>query len=144
MSRSRFNRIHRGDDVGRDRLSTFQMGNVREINTSIPRRRVRGARQTQKLVFRKLVSVINNELSIYFTRDASPVPSVYSDARSDGKRGILSQSSALPIFNFVIVREKIPISSSNYYKIITNMLKNAFIFRCIYELNMPWFLFCSF
>lgn len=94
-SLSRFNRaVYRSGDVGTIvRLSTFQMEDVEEINTSIPRRRVWGARQTQKLVFRKLVSVINNELSIYFTREPLTTrrSSVYSGVHRDRERGILSR-----------------------------------------------------
>lgn len=62
------------------RLSTFRTGDAREINTLAPtaKRASEGARQTQKLVFRKLVSVINNELSIYSTREPTRRrPSVY-------------------------------------------------------------------
>lgn len=83
---SHFNRaVHRDGDGSNDRTS-FHVSNGRRTGNQYigPRRRVWGARQTQKLVFRKLVSVINNELSIYFTRGRCvAIPPVYRGVRKD-------------------------------------------------------------
>lgn len=73
MSRKPLNRaVHRNSDVRSDRTS-FHVSNWRRTGNQYigPHDgETGGARQTQKLVFRKLVSVINKELSIYST-DAS-------------------------------------------------------------------------